>query len=39
MNVKICVSHRLDIESYVVSSEIITPVLCGAVYDKEDFWI
>lgn len=35
MNVKICVSHRLDIESYVVSSEIITPVLCGAVYDKE----
>ena len=35
MNVKICVSHRLDIDSYVVSSEIITPVLCGAVYDKE----
>ena len=35
MNVKICVSHRLDIESYVVSSDIITPVLCGAVYDKE----
>lgn len=35
MDVKICVSHRLDIDSYVVSSEIITPVLCGAVYDKE----
>ena len=35
MNVKICVSHRLNIDSYVVSSEIITPVLCGAVYDKE----
>ena len=34
MNVKICVSHRLDIDSYVVSSNIITPVLCGAVYDK-----
>ena len=34
MDVKICVSHRLDIDSYVVSSDIITPVLCGAVYDK-----
>lgn len=34
MDVKICVSHRLDIDSYQVSSEIITPVLCGAVYDK-----
>lgn len=34
MDVKICVSHRLDIDSYQVSNEIITPVLCGAVYDK-----
>lgn len=35
MNVKICVSQRLDIDSYIVSSDIITPVLCGAVYDKQ----
>lgn len=35
MEIKICVSHRLDIDSFVVSSDIITPVLCGALYDKE----
>lgn len=35
MEIKIYISQRLDIESFVVSSDIMTPVLCGALYDKE----
>lgn len=35
MDIKLCVSHRIDIDSYVVSSDIITPVLCGAVYNEK----
>ena len=34
MNIKLCVSHRLDVESYIISTGIIMPVLCGEDYAK-----
>ncbi len=35
MNIKVYVSHRLDVESYIVSSDIITPCMCGAKYSDK----
>lgn len=37
MKIKLFVSHRIDIDSFVIKNNIITPVYCGAVY-KKDKW-
>lgn len=37
MNIKIFVSHRIDLDSKIVKNEIFTPVYCGAIY-KKDKW-
>lgn len=34
-NIRIFVSHRIDIDSETVDSPVYFPVRCGAVYDKE----
>lgn len=39
MEIKVCVSHRIDIDSFVVSSDIILPVLCGAVYANKALYM
>lgn len=37
MKIKLFVSHRIDIDSFVIKNDIIAPVYCGAVY-KKDKW-
>ena len=37
MKIKLFVSHRIDIDSFVIKNDIITSVYCGAVY-KKDKW-
>ena len=37
MKIKLFVSHRIDIDSFIIKNNIITPVYCGAVY-KKDKW-
>lgn len=34
MKIKLFVSHRIDIDSFVIKNDIITSVYCGAVYKK-----
>lgn len=34
--VNIFVSHRIDVDSYIVESEIYKPIRCGAIFDKEN---
>lgn len=34
--IKIFVTHRIDKESVVIENDIITPIRCGAVYDKSE---
>ena len=36
-NIKICVSHRIDLDSTVIKNDIFLPVYCGATY-KKDKW-
>lgn len=36
MECKICVSHRIDINSVVIKNNIFLPVYCGAIYKKND---
>lgn len=33
-NIKICVSHRIDLDSTVIKNDIFLPVYCGATYKK-----
>lgn len=35
-NIKIFVSHRIDINSEIVENSIYIPVRCGAIFDKEN---
>ena len=37
MKIKLFVSHRIDIDSFVIKNDIIASVYCGAVY-KKDKW-
>lgn len=34
-NIKIFVSHRIDLESEIIENDIYVPVRCGAYFDKE----
>lgn len=34
-NIRIFVSHRIDIDSETVDTPVYFPVRCGAVYDEE----
>lgn len=34
MECKICVSHRIDINSVIIKNNIFLPVYCGAIYKK-----
>lgn len=36
MECKICVSHRIDINSVIIKNNIFLPVYCGAIYKKND---
>lgn len=36
-DIKIFVSHRIDIDSELIENPIYVPVRCGAVFDKENF--
>ena len=36
-NIKICVSHRIDLDSTVIKNDIFLPVYCGATF-KKDNW-
>lgn len=35
-NIKVFVSHRIDLDSTVIKNNIFYPVRCGAVYDKRE---
>ena len=36
-NIKICVSHRIDLDSTVIKNDIFLPVYCGATYKKDEW--
>ena len=36
-NIKICVSHRIDLDSTVIKNDIFLPVYCGAIYKKDEW--
>ncbi|MCL2520879.1 MAG: DUF4422 domain-containing protein, partial [Spirochaetaceae bacterium] len=35
-DIKIFVSHRIDLDSEVIDNPLFVPVRCGAVYDKRE---
>lgn len=36
MDIKIFSSHRIDFDSEIIQNEIITPIRCGAIFDKRN---
>ncbi len=37
-DIKIFVSHRIDIDSELIDNPLYVPVRCGAVFDRENLW-